>query len=240
MSYIRRIKKTLDGRIIEKNLYYTYHAMPTGKEAKKRAKRINQTPEQQKKDNRRRATEKLAMQMANNFKSGDWYFTLTIAGKVPDYEEIKKKFDNFKKNLRRYYKRKGDELKYIAVMENMTGQGRPHAHLLINALTAEDMAEIKKYWTFGGARVEFFGGEIDDCVKLSAYFKKEDVEKHSGRLQTSTNLVEPHEEKSKVNRSECYSTQIKVPKGYHIHKGLTYQGYTKDGYPCQHIVFVKD
>ena len=240
MGYMRKIRATIDRRIIEKDLYYTYHALPQGKEARKRAKRVNQTPEQQKETNRRHAAAKLALKMANNFRAGDWYLTLTIGGKVPPKDQVKKSLDNFMLNLRRYYKKKGDELKYIAVLENMTGRGRPHGHMLINAMTAEDMEAIKKYWTLGRIRIELFGGEVDDCNNLAAYFKKEDVDKHSGRIRTSTNLIEPIEKKEKVTRSECYSTRIIPPKGYHVHKRLTYQGYTKDGYPCQHIVFVRN
>ena len=241
MGYMKKTRKTVDQKIIEKDLYYTYHALPETKEARKtRAKKINQTPEQQKETNRRHAASKLALKIANNFNAGDWYLTMTISGTVPVREDVKKSLDKFMSNLRRYYKRKGDELKYVAVIENLTGRGRPHAHMLINALTADDMAAIKKYWTLGRVRIDLFGGEVDDSADLASYFKKEDVDQHSGRIRTSTNLIDPIEKKEKVKRSECYSTRIVAPKGYHIHKRLTYQGYTKDGYPCQHIVFVRN
>lgn len=241
MGYMKKVRSTIDRRIIEKDLYYTYHVLPSIKELKrKRAKRVNQTPEQQKETNRRHAAAKLAMKIANNFKAGDWYITLTIGGKVPSKEEVKRKIDNFILNLRRHYKKKGKEFKYVAVIENMTGRGRPHGHLLVNSLDPEDMVFIKKCWTLGYPEVKLFGGDVDDCNRLAAYFKKEDVDKHSGRLRTSINLIDPIEKKEKVTRSECYSTQIRPPKGYHVHKSLTYQGYTKDGYPCQHIVFVKN
>lgn len=241
MGYMKRTKKTKDKRVIEENLYYAYRALPESKtKREQRAKKVNQTTEQQKEINRRRATDVLAMLMANNFKTGDWYLTMTAFGKKPTGQEAKKALDNFIGNLRRYYKKKGKELKYIAVLENLTGKGRPHGHMLINALTAEDMEVIKKYWTLGRVKIEFFGGDIDDCTDLAAYFKKEDVEEHSGRVRTSKNLIRPAEKKIKVTRSECYSTRIIPPKGYHVHKRLTYQGYTKDGYPCQHIVFVKN
>lgn len=241
MAYMKKTTRTKDQKIIIKKLYYSLHAVPTGKaERKSRAKRINQTPEQQKAINRRYAAEKLALKIANNFKAGDWYLTLTIAGRVPEKEEVKKQLDNFMLNLRRYFKRKGDELKYVAVLENLTGRGRPHGHMLINALKPEDMEAIKKYWTLGRVKIELFGGEVDDCNDLAAYFKKEDVDEHSGRIRTSTNLITPVEKKEKVKRSDCYSTRIIPPKGYHVHQRLTYQGYTKDGYPCQNIVFVRD
>lgn len=240
MAYMRKTRATIDRRIIEKDLYYTYRTVQGGKEGRKRAKKVKQTPEQQKETNRRHAAARLALKIANNFRAGDWYLTMTISGEVPEKESIKKSVDNFLVNLRRYYKRKGDELKYIAVLENMTGRGRPHSHLLINSLTAEDMEAIKKYWTLGRVRVELFGGDVDDCNNLAAYFKKEDVDEHSGRIRTSANLMEPIEKKEKVTRSECYSSRIVPPKGYHVHKRLTYKGYTKDGYPYQHIVFVRD
>ncbi|WP_196606514.1 hypothetical protein [Pectinatus frisingensis] len=241
MSYMKKIIKTKNRQIIEKTLYYTYSCLPSDKKAiRKRAKRINQTPERQKEINRLHAANKLALKIANNFKNADWYLTLTIAGKVPDKEKVKKSLDSFLANMRRYYKRQGSSLKYIAALENLKGAGRPHGHMLINALAADDITAIKKYWPLGRIRIELFGGNIEDCTKLAAYFKKEDVEEHSGRLRTSTNLINPIETKEKVTRSECFSQRITPPKGYHVNKQLTYQSYTKDGYPCQRIIFVRD
>lgn len=238
---MKKIIQTKNKKIIEKTLYYSYRALPHNKKLReKRAKRIHQTPERQKEINRLHAANKLAMKIANNFKTGDWYLTLTISGRLPDKEKIKKSLDLFLVNLRRYYKRQKNVLKYIAVLENLTGRGRPHAHMLINALKPEDIAILQKYWPLGHVRVEMFGGQIEDCTKLAAYFKKEDVEEHSGRLRTSTNLINPIEKKEKVTRSECYSQRITPPKGYRINKALTYQSYTADGYPCQRIIFVRD
>jgi hypothetical protein len=238
---MRRVKVTRDKKVIEKNLYYAYRAMPKDKKVREcRAGRKQQTTDQQKAINRQHAAGKLAMLIANNFQPGDWYLTMTTAGGKLTGEEAKKALDNFIVSLRRYYKRKGEELKYIAVLENLTGRARPHGHMLINALNTEDMEIIKKHWTLGRVKIELFGGDIDDCTNLAAYFKKEDVEEHSGRVRTSHNLVRPEEKKEKVTRSECYKTQIVPPKGYHVHKRLTWQGYTKDGYPCQHIIFVRD
>lgn len=238
---MKKTIKTIDGKVIEKTLYYTYKALPHDKRIKeKRARRINQTPERQKEINRLHAANRLALKIANNFKAGDWYLTLTIAGKVPGKESVKKSLDLFFNNLRRYYKKNNNELKYVAVLENLKGGGRPHGHMLINALGSEDMEVIQKYWPIGNVRIEFFKGIINDCARLAAYFKKEDVEKHSGRLRTSTNLIKPVEEKVKVKRSECYSQRIIPPKGYHVNKMLTYQSYTKDGFPCQRIIFEKD
>ncbi|WP_196603450.1 rolling circle replication-associated protein [Pectinatus haikarae] len=241
MPYMKKIRKTINKKVIEKTLYYTYRTLPKDKKIReKRAGRVNHTPERQKEINRLHAANKLALKIANNFKIGDWYLTMTIAGKAPPKEKVKKSLDLFMVNLRRYYKRKNSVLKYIAVLENLKGAGRPHAHMLINSLAPEDMAVLQRYWTLGRLRIEMFGGQIEDCTRLAAYFKKEDVEEHSGRLRTSTNLINPVEEKEKVTRSECYSQRITPPKGYHVNKQLTYQSYTKDGYPCQRIIFVRD
>lgn len=41
MGYMKKTRKTLDQKIIEKDLYYTYHALPETKEARKtRAKKM--------------------------------------------------------------------------------------------------------------------------------------------------------------------------------------------------------
>ena len=72
MAYMRKTRATIDRRIIEKDLYYTYRTVPEGKEGRKRAKKVKQTPEQQKETNRRHAAAKLALKIANNFRAGDW------------------------------------------------------------------------------------------------------------------------------------------------------------------------
>ena len=242
MPYMKRRQETTDKKFILQDKYYSYRAAPTDKKVREsRAARISQTTEQQKEINKRRAITELAMKIANNFHFGDWYLALTYRAR-PTSEQAIKDFGNFTKMLKRTYQKLGKPLKYVAVLENLYGRGRAHAHILLNEIGPEVLKKIQGYWQdrHGRARLELFGGEIDDCTRLAAYYKKEDVSGASGRVRNSNGLEKPVEKKERVSRAECYSQQVKVPAGYRIHKALSWQGYTKDGYPCQHTIFVRD
>lgn len=243
MAYMKKIRKTANQNIIEQKLYYSWRALPSiPKLQETRAKRIAITTQQQREINRRRATADLMMLIAENFKAGDLYLTLTYKGKVPPAEKIKKNMDNFLQNLRKCYKKKQERLKYIALLENLYGSGRGHGHILMNAIPDMDVNVLKKLWAQGRIKIELFGGSVDDSANLASYFKKERVEKNAGRIRTSQGLRRPREKKERVTRSECYNTaHIRPPKGYYMNKKLSIlDGRTPEGYPYAYIIFVRD
>ena len=133
-------------------------------------------------------------------------------------------------------------MKYVAINENSApdSRGRVHAHLLIPQVTIPEMKNRKKFftnlWGKGGVHVDDFGGELRDCIRLAGYFRKEAKVKAGARLRMSHNMKNPIEHKKEIHCTECYSLDINVPAGYEIAKEFTYQGYTADGYPCQHVV----
>jgi hypothetical protein len=209
----------------------------------RRAPRTNQTSESQEEINRKRRAEKLAMDIADNFRPGDWYLTLTYGGGPgPDREKVPDDIEKFVGKLRRRFKRAGVEFRWIRVVENLAGRGRPHAHLLIPAEFAE-FAELQQIiaqiWPHGHAKIEPFGGRMMDAVQMASYFSKEKVSGGSGRISSSRNLVRRKPTKKRIGRAETYRDEIKPPAGYEVIKALSYNGWTRDGYPCQRIVCEK-
>ena len=60
------------------------------------------------------------------------------------------------------------------------------------------------------------------------------------RICPSTNLVRTKPKKKAIGRAETYREEIRAPRGYHVVKELSYNGWTIDGYPYQHAVYERD
>ena len=196
----------------------------------KRAKRQNVTKETQAAVNRRLRAEKLSRLLMDNFAAGDWYLTCTYA-EHPEVESVPKEFEKFKRKLRTIYKKAGVPMKYISVLENLTGAGRPHGHILLPALNSSDLEKVKKAWVHGSVAVKLYGGHIMDAERLADYYTKEKIADHAGRLQTSRNLIRTEPKTETVTKAEAFKTEIQPPKGYRIIKDLSYRTYTAEGYP---------
>jgi len=218
--------------------YYSYRAVPARPEIReKRAKRQNVTKETQAAVNRRLRAEKLSRLIVDNYEAGDLYLTCTCREHMTA-EEIHKAFDEqFKRRLRALYKKAGVPLKYISVLENLKGGGRPHGHILIPALGREWIEKIRGAWRHGNVEIRLYGGHLTDAEKLAEYFTKEKIEKKSGRIQPSKNLVRTEPKKERVTRAEAYNPEITAPRGYRIIKELSYSTYTMEGYPISIAYF---
>ena len=238
--YMRSRWGSLDGRYIIEKKYHSLRAMPLSpKQKEKRAPRQKETPLSQEKINKKYRAEKFTRLCLDNFAAGDSYLTLTYAEKPAGPEQVKKDFEAFKKKLRRIFHRGGKELKYISVLENLKSKGRPHAHILIPALSVEEMQKVQAAWPEGKVRIEIYQGGMMDAKKLMEYFTKEDVDKEtgSGRVMPSRNLIRREPKKTCVTRAATYRDEIVPPPGYAVIKPLSYCGRTEEGYPLQVAVF---
>nr|DAI61015.1 MAG TPA: protein of unknown function DUF1424 [Caudoviricetes sp.] len=249
MPYMQKLRETKDKKIIVIDKYYSFMARPLGKKlAAIRNPQEKESPEDLKRRNKKRATERTALMIANNFSEGSPYLTVTYDSEnLPDYEDlsnrVKKDLRNFLDRLKRAYSKKGVNLKYAATVENVEPgkRGRAHAHLLLPEIpgvkTDREYERIfKSIWGKGNVKVQQYGGEMTDATKLAAYFLKQAKKDGGARMNFSRNCDAPTEKKTEVRRSECFSSKIDVPAGYFVNKELTFQGWTRDGYPCQHIV----
>lgn len=241
-------KKSAGGDVLEVMKYYTARAMPGRKEKREqRARKKKQTEEQQKKINNKLLERRLMMNMRNNFSAGDYYLTLTFRKAVMK-QQAERAYSTFIKWLKRNYQAAGADLRYMAAM----GGGRIHYHILLNKVSGVAFRSIVAAWerhnghvsadTFG-RNCRLYGnndGLIVDCAKVAAYLRQ-NAKQTGGSVRVSMKVIPCRKARAKkVSRSDCFSLEIRAPKGYHEVKELTRQEFTRAGYPCQRIIFVRD
>lgn len=239
--YIRRT--TTYGNRKEIRKYHTFRFQGKGL---KRAPREKETSEQAAQRNERQAIRKLKMLMINNFDLGDWHITLTYAKESrPDGEGARKILKRFFEKLRRVYRKKGKELKYIMVTE--WESTNLHHHVAIN-----DIAGIGKLFRelwMGGV---FFSPlyENQNYDGLAEYFVKETKRAFRNpaapfrqRYTCSRNLKKPEVEKKVIPASDWRETPKISPKdaalGYAIDWDSVVTGFDDAGFPYQEYTLIR-
>ena len=239
------LKKTwIYGNRIEIRKYHTFRHRVQGE---KRSKRQKPTEKQIKDANERAARKKLNRLMINNFVLGDWHLTLTYApDRRPDADGSKTCLKHFFDKMRREYRRRGEELKFIVVTE--WENKNIHHHIAINNIP--DMAAvIRKCWTYGGAHLTPLYADYD-YQGLADYFVKETDETfrkpnnpYKQRWSCSRNLKRPQEEVEVVAanswRKEPKVSASQAQDGYVIDKNSVRTGIDAIGYPYQEYIMIR-
>ena len=204
----------------------------------KRLPRSKPTPAKIEKANRERRQQKLYRTILTNFRRDDLYVTLTYA-KEPTYEEARRKMKNFLLRLRRFYRKRGLELKYIYTTE-YRGE-RIHHHLMIN--DGITRTECEALWTEGLIPYHGFrryDGRPKDAEAVAAYMIKETgrMPREYGQLAyvASKNLIPPKVRKRTIH-SKNWRENPRPPKG--MERVSVWNGWTEDGYPMQFAIYRK-
>ena len=116
----------------------------------RQAKRKVSTEAQQRL-NARYSWEKLELMLAANFLPRDLVVTLTFDDQhLPETrKEAAARLKKFRTELSRRRAAAGQEMRMIWTIENRSGDGRWHVHLVVNQ-TGDDFREILQCWPFGG------------------------------------------------------------------------------------------
>lgn len=231
--YVESRWQSVDGDCLIVKKYHTWKYGGKGGHGK----RVGVTSDEQAVINQRHRAERLGMLIKDNFKPGDWYLTMTYTDK-PAAEDVPHDVALFMNRMRYRMNKLGVPFKWIQVVENLSGKGRPHFHILMNhAADFETMQKIvKAAWKKGFVKIEPFGGQVSDAVKMASYFSKQKIQDHAGRIHTSRNLIRREPKKRKITRADTYSTKMIPPKGYILVPSLCYTGKTAEGYPIQRMV----
>lgn len=145
---MERTKTIKAGRFLECEIY------PVVDVEHESVQRRKPTREAQRKVNLRNAQKRLYRMANENFGIRDWMLHLTMAGTCTE-EEMMKNIRRFIRKMRNLAKKKGQQLKYIYVIET-TGQEdrrRYHVHMLMNRGFC-GFEDIEKYWTHGKTTVD--------------------------------------------------------------------------------------
>lgn len=210
-----------------------------------RARKEKPTAEEIKKINQRNAEAKLRRLINANFGYGDYHLVLTYKKDLrPDPEEAKKRIAKFLKILRREYKKRGEELKYIITTEYKNKA--IHHHLIVNGIEANVNKIVRDCWEWGSPHFT----PLDDTGQykgLAAYFIKETSKTYKEndggakqRYSRSRNLVKPVAKVTIIKKAEKWLDDPKAKKGYYIDKETVYNTINPfTGKPMQYYTMIK-
>lgn len=218
-----------------------YHNGRYGAPGMERQKKRKATPEQMEKVNQYNKEKKARLKLMEHFGPNDYFVTLTYKKdeRPPDMKAAKKDFSEAMTIIRKEYRKRGYELKWIRNIEVGT-KGAWHIHLVINRIPDTDII-LKKAWTHGKV-VSQLMYEQGGFRKLAAYITKS--EKTDPRLKesnysSSKNLPLPDPEVKIYRRWDTWKS-IKVPKGYYIDKESFREGINPiTGYPYRTYTLLK-
>lgn len=209
-----------------------------GAKGEKRAPRRKATPEQIKKQNLANKIKKVKREIILNFRPWDLWLTLKYPRGTRKYtKEVLEDVKKWTEDLRKEYRKAGEQLKWIRRIE-IGKYGGIHVHILINRpRTIKDIDLIcKKLWRRAGINFQSLREE-GGYEQLAAYLCKKGDEETEGQLSflpeedrkrcisysTSRNLIRPEDVKKQKKYSHWTMRRIikdgpKARKGYYIDK----------------------
>lgn len=220
MAYERKTYRYRNATEIEER-----HTGKYGAPGMKRQKRKKPTPEQIERQNQYNKEKKARRKLRKWFHVNDYFTTLTYEKekRPADMSEAKKHFRNFIREVRKEYRKRGKELRWIRNIEVGTRNGW-HIHLIINRIPDTDII-LAAAWEHGAVKNQlcYQKGEFR---KLAAYITK--TEKTDSRLRetsysTSRNLPIPAPEVREVVRWQTWG-EVRVPKGFYLDKESYHEG----------------
>ncbi len=210
-----------------------------------RSERDSPTVEAVKKINTKRVVKKLRRLIDANFVPGDIFLNLTYKkGTSITLDQVYRDLENFKDRLKRRYKKRGQPLKWIAVV----GIDAPHIHIIINKIDNFDyMTEVP--WKQGFIKMEPLYIEEGRYIKLAEYMvnHKAENEKKLGielkdrkAYRSSRNLKHPRMKRVIINEKTIIR-KPKVPTGYHLDVNTDVEeGVSKDtGHHYRYFMLIK-
>lgn len=207
----------------------------------KRGKKRKATPEDVARINRWNKEKRCRRRLRMYFDENDVYATLTMRKDLrPEtMDDMKKIWRSFLAIVRREYKKRGAELRWIRNIERGS-KGAWHIHLVINRIDDTDLI-IKKAWKDRGhinSTLTYSEGGFRD---LAAYLTK-DSENDKGikesSFDTSRNMPLPKPKKKLLARWKDQG-DIKPPKGYYIEKQEFYEGISATGFPVRFYSLIR-
>ena len=218
-----------------------YYPGNYGAPGKPRQPKRKRTPDDIERQNRTNREKKIQRLILANFDVGDWHLILKYKpGERPDtYEEAQRILKTFLDKLRKEYKKKGYQLKYIAVTERGKKGQALHHHIVIQDINTPEISTvnlIKKMWPGFKTFIDLY--EDGNFENLAQYIvkieSKEEQEKGKATYSRSRNLIIPKPKRKKLRRRK-WPEDPKPKKGYMILKDTVYNGINPvTMYPYQH------
>lgn len=191
----------------------------------KRQKKQTPTPEQMEKANQRQREKVARRRLRNNFDTNDYFTRLSY---IPDQrpetmQEAKEDFAKFIRIVRREYRKRGAELKWMRNIE-VGKRGAWHVHLVINRIPDTDII-LAKAWTKGQIqnKLLYQDGEFCELAQYITKTPKTDPRQVETDYSCSRNLPVPEPERHEYRRRHTWK-EVKPPKGWYLDEASYYEG----------------
>ena len=203
-----------------------YHTARYGAPGQKRLKKKKPTPEQIERINQYNKEKICRHKLRTHFDIYDYFTTLTYAvDKRPeDMDQAKKDFRRFIGIVRKEYRKRGCELKWIRNIECGT-KGAWHVHIVVNRIEGTDQI-LARAWEHGHVRNELLyeRGEFKDLAAYMTKGPKTDKRLKEASYSTSRNLPLQDPEVKIFKRFRKWKEEPKIPKGFYLDKDSVFEG----------------
>lgn len=182
MKTVYREKRYYCGEYLDVYIYPTY------RQGRSRGKRSKPTSAAQAKLNQRHREEKLVRLLHANFTPDDLEIHLTYQHQPESPEEAQRLLRNYIRRVQRARKKQGlPPLKYIAVTEKGSKNGRYHHHVTLSG--GMDRDELEKLWGLGYANSRRLQFTESGLAGLGHYIVKSPL--YTRAWNASKNLIDP-------------------------------------------------
>lgn len=218
-----------------------YHSARYGAPGQQRLKRKKPTPEQIEKQNQRNREKTARRKLRANFDVNDYFTTLTYAkeARPPDMETAREHWSKFIRKVRKEYKKRGYELKWMRNIE-VGSKGAWHIHLIMNRIPDTDLI-LAEAWTHGKVRNELMyeKGEFKDLASYITKNPKTDKRLRESSYSTSRNLPIPEPEEHTYLFWDTWH-KVRIPKGFYLDKDSLVEGINPvTGYKYRHYTLLR-
>ena len=190
---------------------YEYHTAKYGAPGQERQEKKKATPEQMAKRNRYNRERLARWKLRNNFDVDDYFTRLSYEkDKRPEsMEEAKEDWKAFLQILRREYKKRGAELKWMRNIEVGT-RGAWHIHIIVNRIPDTDVI-LAKAWKHGQIQNQLLyqKGEFEKLANYITKTPETDKRLKEANYSASRNLPIPEPEK-KVYKLEEKGINLEI------------------------------
>ncbi len=227
-----------------------FHDGRYGNPGGRRVKRAKPTEEQMRAVNAQNKAKRCRHRLLEYFTPGDIWATWTykLDQRPEDMAAALKDFQDAMRAVRKEFKKRGAELRWIRNIEQGT-KGAWHIHLIINEI-GDTASIIQRAWKKGGTwfteikKSKFYD---EDFTQLANYMTKDEYtreKKQDGTLakarlraanyRTSRNMPLPE---PKVDKLVRWKSEPKPKKGYYIAKA--YEGVTPIGFKYRRYTMIR-
>ncbi len=220
MSY-RKLTYTFPGAIeIEEHRKGEY-----GAPGARREKRKKPTPEQMARRNQWNKEKRARHRLRKYFRKNDYLSCLTYRKeeRPADMAEAKKDFCAFMRKVRKEYRKRGAELRWIRNIEVGTRNGW-HVHIVLNRIPDTDII-LAEAWGHGRVvnKLLYESGEFRDLAAYITKSPKTDTRLREASYSTSKNLPLPEPEVKEYRRWKKWR-EIRIPDGYYLDRETLIEG----------------